>query len=507
MRRSLIFGVWLLATLGSSAFAGSRETAGINLSGVTDYVSEAPFIDVIKRSRVWTQNFDGKPWGEGAPVVVDDQGWPRHLQQNQRATTLITPSGRVYPGKRYDCSWDGRGKLEMAGGAKIAKRRSNSARVSLRNESEWILSIVDTHPNDPLRNLSCIEPQYSDQRGEIFRPEFVDRWAAFGTIRFMDWMHTNNSKETSWDERPRVDDATWSRKGVPVEIIAALANRQNANAWINIPHLADDNYVYEFAKVLKRELKPGLKIYVELSNEVWNYRFEQSTWAHEQGAKVLGEQNGLATRAFHYGRRSGEIFDIFADVFQDDRERLVNVLAGQAVNTHFLKLSLLANKVWRKTHAIAIAPYVSLNVSSQSTPSHATVKSWSTDQVFSHIEKVALPEAVESMKANKKLANEFGLRLIAYEGGQHLVGVGEPVNDAALTEQLIAANRDPRMGDVYRRYLEQWDSVSGDLMVLFASMQVPGKWGSWGLIETEFQPVSKAHKLKATLDWINADSP
>jgi len=103
----------------------------------------------------------------------------------------------------------------------------------------------------------------------------------------MDWLDTNDSTLKSWDERPLPTDRSWATHGVPVEIIAALANRQQADAWINIPHLADDNFVYEFAKSLQRDLDPKLRVYVEYSNEVWNYQFKQSKWAFEQGKKVV----------------------------------------------------------------------------------------------------------------------------------------------------------------------------------------------------------------------------
>jgi len=185
----------------------------------------------------------------------------------------------------------------------------------------------------------------------------------------------------------------------------------------------------------------------------------------------------------------------------------VNVIAGQAVNPTFIKRALKNSSARRRANAIAIAPYISLNVKTESKPSQAEVREWSVDDVFDYIEKVALPSAIKAMSASKKLADSVGMRLIAYEGGQHLVGVGEPVNDEQLTRLLIAANRDPRMGDVYKRYLEAWDRISGDLMVMFASMQVPGKWGSWGLKESEVQPDDDAHKFKATMDWINAGQP
>lgn len=43
-----------------------------------------------------------------------------------------------------------------------------------------------------------------------------------------------------------------------------------AAPWINVHHLASDGYVTSMAQMLKAQLRPDLKIYVEHSNEVWN---------------------------------------------------------------------------------------------------------------------------------------------------------------------------------------------------------------------------------------------
>jgi len=122
--RSRIVVAVLFASLSSVADAGSTRTAGVNLNSVTDYASEAPFIDVLKRSRPWVQNFRGQPWGQGEKVSVDDRGWPTQLLTGQRATTLLTPSGGVYPGGDYACTWSGSGRISVSSGARLKKSRA-----------------------------------------------------------------------------------------------------------------------------------------------------------------------------------------------------------------------------------------------------------------------------------------------------------------------------------------------------------------------------------------------
>lgn len=63
--------------------------------------------------------------------------------------------------------------------------------------------------------------------------------------------------------------------GVALEYIISLCNELDAAPWINVPHLADDDYVTKLATMLRDKLRPDVKVYVEHSNEAWNAAFPQ----------------------------------------------------------------------------------------------------------------------------------------------------------------------------------------------------------------------------------------
>src|SRR5690606_21220810 len=88
---------------------------------------------------------------------------------------------------------------------------------------------------------------------------------------------------------------------------------------------------------------------------------------------------------------------------------------------------------------------------------------------------------------NVELARKFDLRLIAYEGGQHLVGVGKQANNEALEKLFAEVNRDPRMSSLYERYLELWRSAGGAEFALFTWFGESSKWGHWGIFENHAQ--------------------
>src|SRR5207248_11607878 len=105
------------------------------------------------------------------------------------------------------------------------------------------------------------------------------------------------------------------------------------------------------------------------------------------------------------------------------------------------------------------------------------------------------------------MARRHRLELIAYEGGQHLVGHGGAENDAALTKLFAAANRHSRMYDLYRKHLNHWFAEGGGLYGVFSYVGAPSKWGSWGVLEYQDQPLDQAPKLRAVLDTLAGGKP
>jgi hypothetical protein len=165
---------------------------------------------------------------------------------------------------------------------------------------------------------------------------------------------------------------------------------------------------------------------------------------------------------------------------------------------------LSQNEAWKKTDALAIAPYMTLIPAPASeTLSSDSVAGWTMDEILDYTATNALPECMGWVEVQKEVADKYGLELICYEAGQHLVGSGGGENNPVLTDKLIAANRDARMGVIYGQYLDGWRAAGGGLMALFSSVSVPGKWGSWGLLEYDGQLV--APKYDAVMEW-NAEN-
>ena len=101
----------------------------------------------------------------------------------------------------------------------------------------------------------------------------------------------------------------------------------------------------------------------------------------------------------------------------------------------------------------------------------------------------------------KAIADKYGVKLIAYEGGQHMVdregpGVGQ-------ADQRHDARLQPpsAMGDMYRRYYDEWAKIGGDVFAVFSSIGQYSNHGAWGLAEYYDSRPADYPKLDATLRW------
>jgi hypothetical protein len=501
----LRMGLWLLiACVSWFPSAQARPAFGINLAGPADWNTELPFVDVFRLSREWISQKEGDGWGKGPKLELDERGWVKRLAAGCFAETpLCTIDGGHYPSGEWTVSWEGEGEIELSKGKVVS---STTGKLVVEIDSRgggFFLRLRATQPENPVRNIRVLMPGFSatEVAKNPWHPKFLARWHNVACLRFMDFQETNNSQQHRWSERPRLDDATFTRCGIPIELLCDLANRLEADAWFCIPHEADDDYVIEFARLVESKLDPRRKVYVEYSNEVWNSQFKQSQYAAEQGRK-LGLADKSWEAAWRYtARRSAEIFRIWEEV-GGGRERLVRVLPAQAANSHVAGQIAAWNDAAKNADALAIAPYISVIIPPDGKGvTAAEVATWSVDRLLDYAETNALPECARWMRENKKVADQYGLKLVAYEAGQHFVGVAGGENHEGLTRLLQAANASPRMAAIYEKYFAAWEASGGDLLCHFSSVGQWSKWGSWGLLQFSDDDPTQSPKFGATQQW------
>jgi hypothetical protein len=479
---------------------------GTNFSGFADWGTEPVFKNVLMHSREWISQRQGAGWGQGGPVTYDEDGYPVSLNADQWVEVPLMQTG-LEADKTYLCLYDGQGTVEFGSVQEFTQVSPGRIEVRVRADSDPWLRIMSTTPGSHVRNirfmLSENENSYSENP---WRDDFLSRWQDFRIIRFMDWLQTNNSEISSWSERPGPAFYSASPKGAALEYMIDYCNRTLSHPWFCMPHLADDDYVRNFANVVRDNLDPRLMIYVEYSNEIWNSIFSQTQYCETMGlAQGLGEASRPWEAGWSWsGRRSGQIFDIWEEVF-GGANRIIRVIGSQ-MNPYVGNMKLRQDSVWLRTDALAIAPYFGGHLNGDRL---SEVESWTVDQILdtclAHIRggvRQGIQDFVDYLEELNAEQNT-DIRLIAYEGGQHLSAWGM---NQAVTDKFTAANRHPRMKDLYLEYFQQWQELGGALFCQFSSVSEPGVWGAWGVLERYDQTPEEAPKYAALLEILATQS-
>jgi len=79
-----------------------------------------------------------------------------------------------------------------------------------------------------------------------------------------------------------------------------------------------------------------------------------------------------------------------------------------------------------------------------------------------------------------QVADDYGLRLVMYEGGTHVAVGGEFSQNEALIEFFKAFNYTSQMAGLYTDILTAWKEAGGTIFNAFVDVAKPSQYGSWG---------------------------
>lgn len=526
----------------SPAAAGTAPWLGMNLAVASDWSTQDPFIDKMRLGRRWIGHLPGQ-WGGWthddlrAAGVLDAQGWPTRIPSELEgiSTLVLTamPEDAKAMAGRYHVTHEGRGRIELWGRAEnVIPGRGRAAGTMTFDYTPGdglvMITIRQTDPDDPVRNITVVHERHREafERGAIFNPDWTARLEGLRLLRFMNWGRANNSSLARWENRPQIDDYSWEGTGIPLEVMIRLANELQADPWFTLPHLADDNFIRRYAETVRDTLDPGLRAHVEFSNEVWNWQFTQARWAADAAQTRWGDEGQWQQ---YYARRAAQMVMIWDDVFAGQHDRVVRVLATQA---GWLGLEeQLQAPLWQAEDpanpappdlfdAYAITGYFDGGLGRDTKVE--TVHDWLAESLaraeaaadaqglhgperaahvsahrFDHAVDLAAAElrdgavtgnsrgslawlTTEIFPHHAEVARRWGLDLIMYEGGSHVVGVWPHNEDEALTEFFTHLNYTAELAALYAPLLEAWYAIGGDLFTAYHDVSRPGRHGSWG---------------------------
>ena len=308
-------------------------------------------------------------------------------------------------------------------------------------------------------------------------------------IRTMDWTPTNNVDAVSWADREPIKGTQSAR--VAWEWHIDLANRLGADLWITTPTMADDAYLAELAKLMKARLDSGRKLYIEWSNETWNYGFPQAGYCATAGA-ALGLPGDKYQKGFGYHSIGAlRVWKAFLTVYGTDSHRLVKVLAGQSGNDWLagVHLEILDDAKYNPTGIMpdvyTTAPYIGHENDGLDPNLWTTLRS-------------QLPKLTADNRKIRVRMQARKIGFVAYEGGQHIANYA---TDAGAHSDV--ANRDQRMYPFYMEYLDSMATLY-TVFVHYLHSGTAGPKGSWGSLEHTGQPLAEAPKYRALKDWTTA---
>ncbi len=445
---------------------------GLNLLGVSSYSAELPFADYFKQARNYSNS-------SGQTIYVMGDGIGGH-----------------FPAGTYVTTWEGTGEVTVGSDASPTSTAEHRIESTV-TPSQWgiTLTIKNSNPADPVRNVHMYLPGMETQKSP-FNPSFLSKLAPFSTLRFTHWQHTNGSPLKTWADRPTTADLVWSTdKGVPLEILIELCNETKKNCWVSMPHMADDNYVKQFAAKLKDTLNPNLKVYIEYSNEVWNDApgfQEQYNYARQMSAG-LSDDPYLAQLRF-FSQRTVQIVKMFKQALGN---RAIGVMSSNFEDSYQSEQQLSWQNASAGVDVLSVAPYFGGHLGDPEQLDQT--KGLGLNGLFETINRELKGIMADNLKAQSDVAKRYHVTMVAYEGGQGLKRQPDSDDEDSVTRMFEEANRDQRMYDLYVTHLKNWSAAGGGFYCLFGDVGTSDSHGSWGLLEYQDQVTSPKWKAATAM--------
>jgi hypothetical protein len=393
----------------------------------------------------------------------------------------------------------------------------------------------DSALNTGITNLRVLRPGVPRESPQILTSPILSALRPFSVVRYMDFLETNHrifygtGDWIDWADRRKVTDATQEASGQTFgyawEYVALIGNLSNRGLWINIPAEASDEYITELARLMRDRVNPDLNLYLEYSNEVWNFGFGQYVWnkaaardevcdnyaapfatepactqisatsnlnmpdvsANTGGGRPNREEVWARRR---HARRTKEIGDKFREVFCEAfgasaTTRIRPVLSWWAIQPQEYDemlqwLRAQYGEPSRYLYGIATTAYFGVGTSIFQNP-NATVE-----------EILAAMEADLNGSDNERqrfidVARAFNIKAMTYESGSATGDVNSQFIFETNIANRIRAERSQRNGELSRSNLvDHWFNLQnggGDLFMQFALVSAYNRFGSWGLTD------------------------
>ena len=521
----------VLAAAGASArFAppprSNAMQVSANVDSIVDWSWTLLLNDLQKQARPFGQ--PESPWDANCSVGAD--GWPSAADFGVLYLTMQAPPspGLATAAGVYTLLFTGNASVApshlMTAGSAISQQAydaatdSTSAQLTVPdgggcNCVQLAFRGASTRAGGPgLKEMKLLQPGAAAADADSFSDKALALLSRFDVLRFMDLAATNGQPLSSWANRTQPAAISYAptfadHQQLPWERVFELCNVLKTGCWINIPIAADDDYVTQLATLASSALDSSLSLYFELSNEVWNWSFEQCGYNYRAAnASVYagdpfrfnatgldGNGNAGYWMIYRYVQQMVRVSNIFKTVYGDANvgrnKRVRPVYAwqmgdGQELGFTYLtrELALLPADVF---HSVAAAPYFnpgdvasspSLTVDEVIAGWESSVANYSLDGPFGF----GRGNDIASLAAT---AAYWGLGLQFYEGGSDTVG---GIDSGAPLWAKANASADPRLEGITVKYLTSIASYGSENLNWYTAGAGPlqDQYGIYTLIQS-----------------------
>ena len=511
----------------------SRNYLGLGTWYLNDWDTSYAFADALMHARYWMN----ASWSQAASV--DALGWP-----TEDASTVVLTADSTFSNGAYTLTFKGQADLGLmwingtiTNQSYDAATNTTTATVTINmtdsGSNSWGLYFNNTRrtatsaTGTGFTDAHLYRPGYASDGSAVFTTPFLTALSRAGTVRMMDWSYTNANFVENWAERVTPYSGTQGglpnsytdpggglhsgQGGVALEYQIMLCNQLMVDCYINIPVVANDDFVTNMALTLAfgsdgsnpytakqsnpvfAPLNPALHLYLEYGNEIWNSSAELFSVVqaicenlpstHPIYAIDASEVSGNVYYAMwrYPAWRMAGISQIFRSVFGADQmmRRVRPVLMTQQGDG---QASLDVALQWLNDYAATLSgsPAVSDLIwgGGGSAYYEAINNQSSLPDSFFAADNYPDPSVLKNWAIDSMWLKNYGLHHMSYEGGPGL-SFTDAANDTL--------NADARMQTMVEKYHDAWSAMGGELAIYY-NLTGPSNWEFTPLITNSNTP-------------------
>jgi hypothetical protein len=472
---------------------------GINLPPKNYYDEEGLFNDLAKTASVMElfgntidpSNLDANGYVLSNPSTSTNDHAYSYISQMNWFKSGVSPAEWVM-------LWDGEGDPSFFGSADLTVNSSTSGRIqfTVNSPGQLKVRIANINASNHLKNLRII-PLSQEANPTLINSVWLDIWNGLSTLRYLDPQEINSKSDTvnrpwlntlsEWADRPIDNYYGAQDTGMSIEEIVRISNETDTNPWILIPHRATNEFIQNTAAYIFANLNSHLNVYVEYTNEPWNYLFGQTQWLlYNVSPGYDSAVYNFDQVAYEYATRASNCMTQFLNQFPE-KGRVTRVFGTKFWGTSYVEdIEAIDASILYNFDMLAVGYYIGSAYANDNNPT------WTKQDYIDALNTQLEGDAVTYIKHHKSVAQKYGMRLGAYEAGQHLVN---GTLDQTYIDLFAEVNADPQMRTFYKKMVDLWFQHGGSELLFFNSSDI-----EFGTLRSQSDDLTTSYKYQGLQD-------